>query len=55
MNIFQHIEFTQLTPDTTERDIIDLCLEARERQAHSVCVNSSYVTLSSELLDNSNG
>ncbi|WP_299551407.1 deoxyribose-phosphate aldolase [Seonamhaeicola sp.] len=53
MNIFQHIEFTQLNPNTTERDIIDLCLHAKERQVHSVCVNSSYVALSSELLKDS--
>ncbi|MFY0712654.1 deoxyribose-phosphate aldolase [Seonamhaeicola sp. NFXS20] len=53
MNIFEHIELTQLNPSTTERDIIDLCLEAKERQVYSICINSSYVALSKELLNNS--
>lgn len=51
MNIFQFIEFTQLHPKTTERDIIDLCHEARENEAHSVCVNSCYIPLVKQLLD----
>ncbi|WP_406683512.1 deoxyribose-phosphate aldolase [Seonamhaeicola sp. MEBiC1930] len=54
MNIFEHIEFTQLNPATTERDIIDLCLLANEQQLRTVCVNSSYVSLTKELLNNNN-
>jgi deoxyribose-phosphate aldolase len=53
MKIFQCIEFTQLHPKTTERDIINLCDEARENEAHSVCVNSCYVPLSKQLLEGS--
>ncbi|WP_248722707.1 deoxyribose-phosphate aldolase [Seonamhaeicola sp. ML3] len=53
MNIFQVIEFTQLHPKTTERDIIDLCNEARDHEAHSVCVNSCFVPLVKQLLTGS--
>ncbi|WP_282135726.1 deoxyribose-phosphate aldolase [Seonamhaeicola maritimus] len=53
MNIFEHIEFTQLDPATTERDIIDLCLMAKEQYVHSVCINSAYVALANELLNDS--
>lgn len=54
MNLFKHIEFTQLNPKTTERDIIDFCLEAKKQDANAVCVNSCYVPLAKELLENSN-
>lgn len=54
MNIYQQIEFTQLSPNTTERDIIDFCLEAKKREVSSVCVNSCNVPLAKQLLHGSN-
>lgn len=54
MNLFKNFELTQLHPGTTERDIIDLCQEARTIEAHSVCINSSYVALAKQLLEGSN-
>ncbi|TYA78558.1 deoxyribose-phosphate aldolase [Seonamhaeicola marinus] len=54
MNIYQQIEFTQLSPKTTERDIIDFCLEAKKREVNSVCVNSCNVPLAKQLLLGSN-
>ncbi len=53
MNIYQQIEFTQLSPKTTERDIIDFCLEAKKHEVKSVCVNSCNVPLAKQLLDGS--
>lgn len=53
MKIIQHIEFTQLCPKTTERDIIDFCIEANDLQVKSVCVNSCYVPLAKQLLNKS--
>lgn len=53
MKINKYIDHTLLKSDTTERDIIDLCNEAKEHQFHSVCINSSYVALAKQLLERS--
>lgn len=53
MNIFENFEFTQLPPNTTERDIINLCHKAKEQEVYSVCINSSYIALARQLLEDS--
>ncbi|GAA0746672.1 deoxyribose-phosphate aldolase [Gaetbulibacter jejuensis] len=53
MKINKYIDHTLLKSDTTERDIIDLCNEAKEHQFYSVCINSSYVALAKQLLERS--
>lgn len=50
MKINQYIDHTVLKPTTSERDIIDLCNEAKTHQFYSVCVNSSYIPLAKQLL-----
>lgn len=54
MNISKHIDCSLLKSTTTEREIIDLCHEAKEKDIYSVCVNSSYVALAKQLLDGTN-
>lgn len=53
MNINTYIDHTLLKPTTTERDIIDLCNEAKRFQFYSVCVNSCYIPLAKQLLSKS--
>jgi len=53
MKINKYIDHTLLKSDTSERDIIDLCNEAKEHQFYSVCINSSYVALAKQLLERS--
>jgi len=50
MTINKYIDHTALKPDTSERDIIKLCTEAKKHQFYAVCVNSSYVKLAKELI-----
>ncbi len=50
MKINQYIDHTVLKPTTSERDIIDLCNEAKTHQFYSVCINSSYIPLAKQLL-----
>lgn len=50
MNINTYIDHTILHPTTTERQIIDLCNEAKKYDFHAVCVNSCYVPLAKQLL-----
>ncbi len=47
------IDHTLLKPDATEKDIEQLCSEAKQYGFASVCVNPSYVKLCSQLLRNS--
>ncbi|GAA3585453.1 deoxyribose-phosphate aldolase [Snuella lapsa] len=51
MNISEYIDLSLLKATSTERDIIELCREARENQFNAVSVNSSYVALTKELLN----
>jgi len=53
MTINKYIDHTALKPTTSERDIIDLCTEAKKHQFYAVCVNSGYVKLAKELLSKS--
>lgn len=50
MNINKYIDHTLLNPAATERQIIDLCNEAKKYEFYSVCVNSCYVPLAKHLL-----
>ena len=50
MKINTYIDHTILNPTTTERQIIDLCNEAKKYEFHAVCVNSCYVPLAKQML-----
>lgn len=52
MNINQFIEHTLLKPNASERQVIELCHEAKEHKFYAVCVNSCYVALAKQLLFN---
>src|SRR5690606_34925777 len=49
----RYIDHTLLKPDATEDQVVKLCQEARQFGFASVCVNSSYVPLCSQLLSGS--
>ena len=51
MNINSYIDHTILKPTATEKDIIDLCEEAKEYKFYSVCVNSCFVPLAKQLVE----
>ncbi len=53
MKLSKYIDHTLLKPDATSAQIIQLCAEARENDFYAVCVNSSYVSLCREHLQNS--
>lgn len=50
MNIAKTIDHTLLKPEATAADIQALCREAKQYGFASVCVNTCYVRLASELL-----
>lgn len=50
MKINTYIDHTLLKATTTEREIIDLCNEAKKYEFHAVCVSSCYVPLAKQLL-----
>lgn len=54
MNIAQYIDHTLLKPDATEKQIIQLCEEAKQYGFYSVCVNPTWVSLCHEILADSN-
>lgn len=49
-DIAQFIDHTLLKADATEKQIIQLCLEAKENSFAAVCVNPYFVNLASKLL-----
>lgn len=49
-NIANRIDHTNVKPDATEKDIINLCKEAKERGFRSVCVTSSRVRIARKLM-----
>lgn len=51
MDISSYIEYTLLKATTTEREIIDLCYEAKLNNFYAVCINSAYVALTKQLLE----
>lgn len=53
MIINKYIDHTLLKASARERDIIDLCNEAKTHRFFSVCVNSCYVPLAKQVLDKS--
>ena len=53
MELNKYIDHTLLKPTATERDIIDLCNEAKKFKFHAVCINSSYIPLAKQLLKDS--
>lgn len=53
MNINQYIDHTLLKPTATEREIIELCNDAKKHDFYAVCVNSCYVALAKQLLSKS--
>jgi len=53
MDVNSYIDHTLLAATATERNIIDLCEEAKEYHFYSVCVNSCYVPLAKQLLEDS--
>lgn len=54
MKVNSYIDHTLLKANATERQIIDLCNEAKNHQFYSVCVNSGFVPLCKQLLSKSN-
>jgi deoxyribose-phosphate aldolase len=54
LNYSNLIDHTLLSPDTKEKDIINLCQEAKQYGFASAVVNPAWVSLSAELLRNSN-
>lgn len=53
MNYAKLIDHTLLTPISDEKEIINLCQEAKQYGFASVCVNPAWVSLSAELLRDS--
>ena len=53
MKVNKYIDHTALKSSTTEREIIDLCNEAKEHQIYDVCVSSSYVPLAKQVVSKS--
>lgn len=51
MNYANLIDHTLLSADTKEKDIINLCEEAKKYEFASVCVNPAWVSLSAKLLN----
>ena len=54
MDISSQIEYALLKATTTEREIIDLCHEAKLNNYYAICINSAYVTFAKQLLDKTN-
>ena len=53
MKVNSYIDHTFLKPFGTEKDILKLCEEAKKHQFFSVCINSCYISLAKNLLENS--
>lgn len=53
MELNKYIDHTLLKPTATERDIIDLCNEAKKYRFFSVCINGSFIPLAKQLLKGS--
>lgn len=54
IEINKYIDHTVLKAEATEKEILELCEEAREYQFYSVCINSGYVKLAKKNLAGSN-
>jgi deoxyribose-phosphate aldolase len=53
MELNKYIDHTLLKSTATERDIIDLCNEAKKHKFFAVCINSGYIPLAKQLLKGS--
>lgn len=53
MNISHFIDYTLVDPSTTEHEIIDHCYNARKNGNYAVTINSCYVPLAAQLLEES--
>ena len=53
MNISNYIDYALLEPTATERDIIELCDEAKLNGFYSICINGCNVMLAKQMLSNS--
>ena len=53
MQLNQYIDHTMLKADATRADIEKLCLEAKQHEFASVCVNTCFVPLAAKLLEGS--
>lgn len=54
MKINNYIDHTLLKPSATQKDIKNLCAEAKKHRFYAVCVNSSYVAYAKQLVSKSN-
>lgn len=53
MDVNSYIDYTLLKASTTERDVTDLCEEAKQFKFNSVCINSCFVPLAKQLVEES--
>ncbi|MDO7173320.1 deoxyribose-phosphate aldolase [Mariniflexile sp. AS56] len=51
MDISKCIDYSLLQATSSERDIINLCHEAKLNNVFAVCINTAYVALAKQLLD----
>lgn len=54
MNISKFIEYTVQKETINQNDIVELCNNAKQNEMYSVCVHSTFVALSKQLLAGSN-
>ncbi|MFW6173380.1 MAG: deoxyribose-phosphate aldolase [Elusimicrobiota bacterium] len=54
MDIAQFIDHTDLKPEASESDIINLCKQARKYGFKNVCINPFYVKKASQMLSDAN-
>lgn len=53
MNLAGMIDHTILKPDATEKDIVNLCHEAKQHKFATVCINPAYICTAAKLLHGS--
>ncbi|WP_308992294.1 deoxyribose-phosphate aldolase [Mariniflexile litorale] len=52
MDISAYIDYSLLKATSSERDVINLCHEAKLNNFYAVCINTAYVALAKQLLEN---
>ncbi len=52
MDISKYIDYSLLKATSSERDVINLCHEAKLNNFYAVCINTAYVALAKQLLEN---
>lgn len=53
MDVNSYIDHTLLKATTTDKEIIDLCEETKQYKFNSVCINSYFVPLAKQIVENS--